>query len=124
MKMDYIFRGKGFLLCEGDVKDRIVFLSKIYNYAKDYPALVQIKEVPKIKDKVYRVVFDTRGQICQFKNEDEVREMAKSVLTGLTWLHKEVMSIVTFDFQTFSLFLVPEIINTFLLILNIVVLVD
>jgi serine/threonine protein kinase len=67
----------------------IDFLSDMYNYAKGHPGLVQIKEDPKIKYRgTYKIVLETRGHVCRLRNEDKVRAMAQSVLTGLAWLHK------------------------------------
>jgi serine/threonine protein kinase len=107
------------------VDDRINFLSEMYNYAKKHPGLVQVKELPKIKDRItYRVILETRGQDCRFTNEDEVREMARSVLTGLTWLHQG--GYVHRDIRLPNILYLPDA-NDFkyiLIDLNIVVLVD
>ncbi|CAB4394132.1 unnamed protein product [Rhizophagus irregularis] len=72
-------------------QNRVAFLLAVYNCAKGHPGLIQIKEGggPKIRNRgTYRVVFETRGRNIQLNNENEVREMALSVLTGLAWLHK------------------------------------
>ncbi|CAB4374990.1 unnamed protein product [Rhizophagus irregularis] len=72
-------------------QNRVAFLLAVYNCAKGHPGLIQIKEGggPKIRNRgTYRVVFETRGRNIQLNNENEVREMALSVLTGLAWLHE------------------------------------
>ncbi|RHZ62043.1 hypothetical protein Glove_344g93 [Diversispora epigaea] len=68
---------------------RINFLSKMYQYAKGYPGLVQVKKGPNIsRQGIYKVVLETRGHVCRLRNEDEARAMSWSVLTGLRRLHE------------------------------------
>jgi serine/threonine protein kinase len=72
-----------------NLDDRINFLSEMYKYAKGHPGLVQVKEGPSIsRQGIYKVVLETRGHVCQLRNEDETRAMSQSVLIGLNWLHK------------------------------------
>jgi hypothetical protein len=74
-----------------DFDDRVAFLLEVYSCAKGHPGLIQIKEGvdPKIRTQgTYRVVFETRGRTFQLNSENEAREMAHSVLTGLAWLHE------------------------------------
>ena len=97
---------------EGNVNDRVAFLQRMYNCAKGHPGLIQVKEGggPKIKNRgVYRVVFETRGQDFRLRSENEVREMAHSVLTGLTWLHKN--GYVHRDIRISNIVFVPNIRN-------------
>ncbi|GES95131.1 hypothetical protein RCL_jg19337.t1 [Rhizophagus clarus] len=75
----------------GNDDGRVAFLLTVYNCAKGHPGLIQIKKGggPKIRNRgTYRVVFETRGRNFQLNSENEAREMARSVLTGLTWLHE------------------------------------
>ena len=43
---------------------------------------------PKFGTERHKVEFETRGRNFQLNNENEAREMARSVLTGLAWLHE------------------------------------
>ncbi|KAF0453080.1 crinkler family protein [Gigaspora margarita] len=70
-----------------DLNSRIQFLESMYQYAKGYPGLVQIEKGPVVTKKFYKIVMKTRGIPCLLITEDELREMAKSVLTGLARLH-------------------------------------
>ncbi|CAG8549826.1 27668_t:CDS:2 [Gigaspora margarita] len=73
----------------GNLDDRNNFLSKLYEHAKGHTGLVQVKESPSIsRQRIYKVVLETRGHFCQVRNEDEARVMSQCVLTGLSWLHK------------------------------------
>jgi hypothetical protein len=78
-------------LLHADDQNRVAFLLAVYNCTKGHPRLIQIKKGggPKIQNRgTYRIVFETQDQNFQLNNENEAREMACSVLTGLTWLHK------------------------------------
>ncbi|CAG8522299.1 29647_t:CDS:2 [Gigaspora margarita] len=70
-----------------DLNSRIQFLESMYQYAKGYPGLVQIEKGPVVTKKFYKIVMKTRGIPCLLITEDELREMAKCVLTGLARLH-------------------------------------
>ncbi|KAF0495857.1 serine/threonine protein kinase [Gigaspora margarita] len=73
----------------GNLDDRINFLSNLYEHAKGHTGLVQVKESPSIsRQRIYKVVLETRGHFCQVRNVDEARVMSQCVLTGLSWLHK------------------------------------
>ncbi|RIB22181.1 hypothetical protein C2G38_2174613 [Gigaspora rosea] len=71
-----------------DLNSRIQFLESMYQYAKGYPGLVQIEKGPVVTEGVYKIVMKTRGVPCMLRTEDELREMAKCVLTGLARLHE------------------------------------
>ncbi|PKB96333.1 hypothetical protein RhiirA5_471541 [Rhizophagus irregularis] len=65
----------------------------MYNYAKGHQGLVQVKKgflFDKSKG-IYRVVVKTQGIPCvsKLKNENNIREMMKCILTGLARLHQE-----------------------------------
>ncbi|CAG8557062.1 5318_t:CDS:2, partial [Gigaspora margarita] len=70
-----------------DLNSRIQFLESMYQYAKGYPGLVQIKKGPVFTKGVYKIVMKTRVIPCMLRTDDELREMAKCVLTGLARLH-------------------------------------
>ncbi|GES88402.1 hypothetical protein RCL_jg5311.t1 [Rhizophagus clarus] len=75
-----------------NLDNRVNFLKKMYDYAKGHPGLVQVEKGP-LFDKgkgIYRVVMKTRGIPCvsELKNENNVREMMKCILTGLARLHQ------------------------------------
>ncbi|CAB4374878.1 unnamed protein product [Rhizophagus irregularis] len=91
-------------------QNRVAFLLAMYNCAKGHPGLIQIKEGggPKIRNRgTYRVVFETQGRNIQLNNENEVREMALSVLTGLAWLHEN--GYVHCDIRVSNIVFVPGV---------------
>ncbi|KAF0448601.1 crinkler family protein [Gigaspora margarita] len=59
-----------------DLNSRIQFLESMYQYAKGYPGLVQIKKGPVFTKGVYKIVMKTRGIPCMLRTDDELREMA------------------------------------------------
>ncbi|GES96953.1 hypothetical protein RCL_jg4089.t1 [Rhizophagus clarus] len=69
-----------------NMDNQVNFLKKMYDYAKGHPGLVQVEKGP-LFDKgkgIYRVVMKTRDIPCmsELKNENNVWEMMKYILTG------------------------------------------
>ncbi|CAB4419783.1 unnamed protein product [Rhizophagus irregularis] len=68
-----------------NVDNQVNFLKKMYDYAKGHPGLVQVEKGPLFdKSKgIYKVVVKTRGIPCvsKLKNENNIREMMKCILT-------------------------------------------
>jgi serine/threonine protein kinase len=90
-----------------NVEARMRFLQSMYNkHAKGFPGLVQIEKGPLfIKDqRIYKVVMI----LCtlNLKNENDLREMVKCVLTELVRLHEG--RFVHRDIQIPNILYVPE----------------
>jgi len=72
-----------------DLDSRVKFLKSMYQHAKDYTGLVQVKKGPVFVNGFYKIVMKTRGIPCVLKTENQLREMTKCVLAGLVRLHEK-----------------------------------
>jgi hypothetical protein len=75
---------------KGGLQRRIDFLADMYQYAGGHRGLVQVTGRPGYnKDRThYRVELKTRGLASFPKTEDQLRQMTKDVVSGLSWLHQ------------------------------------
>jgi hypothetical protein len=69
------------------LEERLIFLKEMYEHAIGHRGLVQVSSTPRATRSHYTVTFSTKGIRRQPRNEEELREMARDILTGLKRLH-------------------------------------
>ena len=75
---------------QGNSKRRVSFLAEMYAHARGHRGLVQVSGSLRLNNAGthYEVELKTRGIQYLPKNEGEIQQMTKDLVSGLAWLHR------------------------------------